>query len=249
MNKVAVVFGGTRGIGRGVAAVLLQDHYNVAVLSRKMDHVNEACEDIKQNLAQEEADAIQGLMCDITQEDDVNRCVKNILTRWGRVDVLINAAGINTNSLLVRTSSNGIHQQLNTNLIGPLLTCRAVLPGMLRQKHGTIINIGSVVGSKGNIGQCVYSASKAGLEGFTKSLAKEVASRGITANVIAPGFITGGMTDDLVATGRLDDVTSRIPLQRLGTPQDVASVVRMLVTCHYVTGAVIPVDGGLSLNL
>lgn len=178
MSRLSVVFGGSRGIGRAVAGLLAQRGHRVVVISRNRE------------AAQATAAVLPGdhvaLSCDVSKEQEVQRTFEAIQKNCGNVGYLVNAAGINKDGLLLRTRPDDMVSVLHTNLLGSMLTCRAALRSMLGQ-GGAIVNIGSVVGLKGNAGQCAYSASKAGLEGFTRSLAKEVASRNVRVNLVAPG--------------------------------------------------------------
>ena len=175
--------------------------------------------------------------CDVSKEESVVAACQFIIERAKRADVLVNAAGVNKDSLLMRLKSNDIRYHVNTNLVGSMLTCRGLLPLMLKQRRGAIINIGSVVGSVGNVGQSAYSASKAGLIGFTRSLAKEVGSRGVRANVLAPGFIETDMTAGISADSQQLLIDS-IPIRRFGTVEETAHAVEFLAAASYVTGQV-----------
>ncbi|KAM9386137.1 carbonyl reductase family member 4 isoform 1-T1 [Pholidichthys leucotaenia] len=183
--------------------------------------------------------------CDVSKEQDVQKTFETIHRSCGGISYLVNAAAINRDSLLLRTKAEDMVALLHTNLLGSMLTCRAALRSMLHAKEGAIINIGSVVGLKGNSGQCVYSATKAGLEGFTRSLAKEVASRNIRVNLLAPGFIRTDMTAEL----KEEDRERSIPLRRFGEPEEVAQAALFLLDSPYITGQVLVVDGGLHLAM
>ncbi|XP_062858135.1 carbonyl reductase family member 4 [Trichomycterus rosablanca] len=235
MSRLGVVVGGSRGIGRAVAQLLAQRGNRVVVISRN------------QETAQATADTLSGgehvgLGCDVSKEQEVQRAFDIIAKTCGPVGYLVNAAGINRDALLLRSKAEDMVSVLQTNLLGSMLTCRAALRSML-SKGGAIVNIGSVVGVKGNAGQCVYSASKAGLEGFTRSLAKEVASRNIRVNLVAPGLIRTDMTAGL----NEDEEVKRIPLGRFGEPEEVAHSVLFLLEAPYITGQVLLVDGGLAM--
>ncbi|XP_044536134.1 3-oxoacyl-[acyl-carrier-protein] reductase isoform X2 [Gracilinanus agilis] len=183
------------------------------------------------------------LQCDVAKEEDVQKAFEEMETNLGPVNFLVNAAGINRDGLLLRTKTEDMVSQLHTNLLGSMLTCKAALRNMIQQQGGSIVNIGSVVGLKGNSGQCVYSASKGGLVGFSRSLAKEVARKKIRVNVIAPGFIHTDMTKGM----KEEQLMKNIPLGRFGEPSDVAHAVIFLLETPYVTGHVLIVDGGLQL--
>ncbi|KAI4791075.1 hypothetical protein KUCAC02_034228 [Chaenocephalus aceratus] len=230
MSRLAVVCGGSRGIGGAVALLLAERGCRVVVLSRDQDSARAAME------ALPGGDHLS-LSCDVSKEQEVQRSFETIQKTCGSVSYLVNAAGIN------RTPPDLMVSMLHTNLLGSMLTCRAALRSMLRPPGGAIVNIGSVVGLKGNVGQSVYSASKSGLQGFTRSLAKEVASRNVRVNLLLPGFIRTNMTEGLEDSERL------IPLRRFGTGQEVAQAVLFLLESQYVTGAELLVDGGLHLNM
>ncbi|XP_006061884.1 3-oxoacyl-[acyl-carrier-protein] reductase isoform X3 [Bubalus bubalis] len=185
------------------------------------------------------------LSCDVAKEHDVQNTFEEIEKNLGRVNFLVNAAGINRDNLLVRTSTEDMLSQLHTNLLGSMLTCRAALKTMIKQQGGSIVNVGSVVGLKGNSGQSVYSASKGGLVGFSRALAKEVAKKKIRVNVVAPGFIHTDMTKGL----NEELLKKNIPLGRFGDALDVAQAVVFLLESPYVTGHVLVVDGGLQLTM
>lgn len=180
------------------------------------------------------------VQCDVSNEQSVTAACRLISERAKRADVLVNAAGVNKDSLLMRLKVDDIHYHLDTNLIGSMLTCRGLLPLMLKQRHGAIVNVGSVAGSIGNVGQSAYSASKAGLVGFTRSLANEVASRGVRANVLAPGYIETDMTAKITGDAKTK-LTDSIPAKRFGTAEETAHAVHFLAEASYVTGQVNPI--------
>ncbi|MGB5768252.1 MAG: 3-oxoacyl-ACP reductase family protein, partial [Crocosphaera sp.] len=191
-----------------------------------------------------EAIATQG---DVSLAEDVDNLIKTALDKFGRIDVLVNNAGITRDTLLMRMKPEDWQAVIDLNLTGVFLCTKAVTKTMLKQKSGRIINISSVVGQMGNPGQANYSAAKAGVIGFTKAVAKEVASRGVTVNGVAPGFIATDMTEKVKA----DDILPFIPLGRLGTPEEVAGMVRFLATdaaAAYITGQVFNVDGGMVMG-
>ncbi|XP_068174988.1 carbonyl reductase family member 4 isoform X2 [Antennarius striatus] len=185
------------------------------------------------------------LSCDVSKEQEVQKAFETIQKTSGNISYLVNTAGINRDALLLRTKPEDMVALLHTNLLGTMLTCRAALRTMLQTQGAAIVNIGSVVGLKGNAGQCVYSATKAGLEGFTRSLAKEVSSRNVRVNLLAPGFIHTDMTASLREGG----VERTIPLGRFGEPEEVAQAVLFLLESTYITGQVLAVDGGLQLAM
>ncbi|XP_005809992.1 carbonyl reductase family member 4 [Xiphophorus maculatus] len=238
MSRLAVVCGGSRGIGEAVARLLAERGCRVAVVSRNQEAAEAAV------AALHGADH-RAFSCDVSKEQQVQETFETIQKTCGDIAYLVNAAGINRDALLLRTKPEEVVAVLHTNLLGPMLTCRAALRSMLRTPGAAIVNIGSVVGLKGNCGQCAYGASKAGLEGFTRSLAKEVASRNIRVNLLAPGFIHTDMTVGLKEEAR----ARSIPLGRFGTPEEVATAVLFLLDSSYVTGQVLVADGGLQLAM
>ncbi|XP_064845512.1 carbonyl reductase family member 4-like isoform X1 [Oncorhynchus masou masou] len=238
MSRLCVVCGGSRGIGRAVSKLLAERGCRVAVVSRNQD----AAQATVVSLAGADHMAFS---CDVSKGEEVQNIFETIQKTCGNVSYLVNAAGINRDGLLLRTRPEDMVALLHTNLLGSMLTCKAALRSMLHTQGGAIVNIGSVVGSKGNAGQCVYSASKAGLEGFTRSLAKEVASRNVRVNLLAPGFIRTDMTVGL----REGEGVRTIPLGRFGEPEEVAMAVLFLLESPYITGQVLVVDGGLQLAM
>lgn len=240
MRPVAIVFGGTKGIGRAIARKLLSNGYRVAVASRHEVNVAEATGEFGVS----EEPVVLGIQCDVTSEQEVQHCFKLVEEQWATPYATINAAGINKDGLLIKADSSTIASIVNTNLIGAISTSKHAVRSLMRKRDGVIINIGSVVGLNGNPGQTVYSSSKSGLIGFTKSLAKEVGSKGIRANLVVPGFINTRMT---TALSSLVEVKDAIPLQRFGEPEEVAELVHFLTKATYITGQVLIVDGGLHL--
>ncbi|RVE73821.1 hypothetical protein OJAV_G00035160 [Oryzias javanicus] len=238
MSRLAVVCGGSRGIGAAVSRLLAERGCRVAVLSRNEDASRAA-------VAALPGGDHGAFSCDVSKEQEVQRTFESIRRTCGHASYLVNAAGVNRDALLLRTRPEDMRALLHTNLLGCMLTCRAALRDMLHMQEAAILNIGSVVGLKGNAGQCVYSATKAGLEGFTRSLAKEVASRNVRVNLLAPGFIRTDMTGGLSEEQRARSV----PMGRFGEPQDVALAALFLLESSYITGQVLVVDGGLQLAM
>jgi 3-oxoacyl-[acyl-carrier protein] reductase len=240
-GQVAVVTGASRGIGRAVAIALAVAGAQVVVnYARSSTAADEVVAEIV--TAGGSAVAIQA---DVSQADQVDGLINGTLEKFGRVDVLVNNAGITRDTLLLRMKLEDWQAVIDLNLTGVFLCTRAVAKIMLKQRSGRIINIASVAGQMGNPGQANYSAAKAGVIGFTKTVAKELASRGITANAVAPGFIETDMTDDL---GNTDEIRKFIPLGRFGQPEDIAGMVRFLAAdpaAAYITGQVFNVDGGM----
>ena len=242
MEKVALITGATRGIGKQIAITLAKEGYNIALNYRKE---NEDLENAKKEISEigVEVLAVQG---DVSNYDDCERFVKQVIEKYGHIDVLVNNAGITRDSLLIRMKEEDFKQVIDTNLGGTYNVTKNVISYMMKAHSGRIINISSVVGIVGNAGQTNYSASKAGIIGFTKSLAKEVASRNILVNAIAPGFIETDMTGVLKEEIR-NEIAKNIPVKRMGSAQEVAKVVKFLASedSSYITGQVINVDGGM----
>jgi len=184
-----------------------------------------------------------GVKCDVSNYSSATSAIKETESHLGNIDILVNCAGISKDGLLVRFQEEDMKEVIDTNLVGSMYMCKAVSKGMIKKNKGAIINIGSVIGIHGNEGQSVYSASKAGIIGFTKSLAKELGHKGITVNVVAPGYIDTDMTKNMVK----EKILPQISLNRFGTVEDVASSVLFLANSSYITGQILVVDGGLSL--
>jgi 3-oxoacyl-[acyl-carrier protein] reductase len=242
-GQIALVTGASRGIGRAVALALAEAGAEVVVnYSSSPDAADAVVSEIKGSGGQAYA-----LQANVADEEAVNGLIKTVIERSGRIDVLVNNAGITRDGLLMRMKTEDWQSVINLNLSGVFLCTRAVTRPMLKQKSGRIINITSVVGLMGNAGQSNYAAAKAGVVGFTRSTAKEMASRGITVNAVAPGFIATDMTKDLDAEG----ILAAIPLGRFGTPEQVAGAVRFLAAdpaAAYITGQVLQVDGGMVMG-
>ena len=240
-NKVAIVTGSGRGIGKAIALKLAEDGATV-VVNDVAETVNSVAEEIKAMNRQSLA-----VVADISSAPDVTRLVDTTIAIYGRVDILVNNAGITRDQLLLRMSDEDWDRVLNVNLKSVFLCTRAVLRHMLKQRWGRIVNISSIVGIIGNPGQANYASAKAGIIGFTRTIAKEVASRGITVNAIAPGFIDTEMTQKLPEEWK-QQLKSRIPVGYLGTPRDVAEAVAFLASeeARYITGQVLNVDGGMA---
>ncbi|MGF1590998.1 MAG: 3-oxoacyl-[acyl-carrier-protein] reductase [Pleurocapsa sp.] len=239
-DKVAVVTGASRGIGKAAALALANQGAKVVVnYARSSD----AAEATVQEIVQTGGEAI-AVQADVSQSAEVENLIKTTLDKFGRIDVLVNNAGITKDTLLLRMKLEQWQAVIDLNLTGVFLCTKAVSKTMLKQRSGRIINIASVAGQMGNPGQANYSAAKAGVIGFTKTVAKELANRGITVNAIAPGFIETDMTNDL----KSDDIISFIPLGRYGKPEEVAGTIRFLAAdpaAAYITGQVFNVDGGM----
>lgn len=242
MDKCALITGATRGIGKQIAITLAKQGYNIALNYRKE---NEELENTKKEI-EKIGVQILAVKGDVANFEDCENFVKQVIERFGQIDVLVNNAGITKDMLLMRMKKEVFEQVIDTNLVGTFNVTKNVVPYMMKARSGRIINISSVVGISGNAGQTNYSASKAGIIGFTKSLAKEIASRNILVNAVAPGFIETNMTDVLKDDVK-QEIAKNIPLKRMGTTQDVANVVKFLASddSSYITGQVINVDGGM----
>lgn len=240
-GKVALITGGARGIGRAIALRLARDGVRIAIA----DLLREEGLSTQKEVKEAGSEAMFAAL-DVTDEASVKDAVAQVEGRWGRIDILANNAGITRDRLLLRLSEQDWDAVLDVNLKGAYLCSRAVLPLMLRQRWGRIVGTASVVGLAGNPGQTNYAASKAGLIGFTKALAREVATRNITVNAVAPGYIETQMVQALSEKVQ-EAILGQIPMGRFGTPEDVAGVVAFLCSeeAGYITGHVINVDGGM----
>ncbi|HXG35464.1 MAG TPA: 3-oxoacyl-[acyl-carrier-protein] reductase [Dehalococcoidia bacterium] len=243
-RRSVLITGGSRGIGRAITLAFAERGAKIAINFRENRAAAEQCAEEVKKL---------GASCllvpgDVTVEADVERFVTAAQEAFGGIDILVNNAGFHRDNLLIRMTSQDWDDVVNTNLRGAFLCTRSVLRYMMRQRWGRIINISSVSGIAGNAGQANYSAAKAGLVGFTKAIAREVGSRGITANVVAPGLILTELTRD-IGEGLIQAAIERSVLGRLGTPEEVAGAVVFLATdeASYITGQVIMVDGGLGM--
>jgi len=232
-TKVALITGGNRGIGLAIAEKFKQDGYQVVVTHRSGSAPQ----------------GLEGVIMDVTDSDSVNNAVKTIEVKYGRIDVLVANAGITKDGLAMRMSDEDFESVVETNLMGAFRVARACTRGMLKQKSGRIIFVGSVVGMLGSAGQVNYAATKSGLIGMARSFARELGSRGITANVVAPGFVETDMTQ-VLDEKRKAEIIGAVPLARFATPNEVAGVVAFLASpeAAYISGAVIPIDGGLGMG-
>lgn len=241
-GKTAIVTGGSRGIGRAIACCLAEEGANVAVIFAGN---TAAAEETLQQIKEKGGNAIS-IQCDVANEDAVAAMVKEVKDTFGSVDILVNNAGITRDGLLMRMKTSDWQAVLDTNLTGAFFCTKGVTKLMMKQRSGAIVNLTSVVGLTGNAGQANYAAAKAGIIGFTKSIAKELASRGIRANAIAPGCIDTDMTA-VLSDAVKEEMLKTIPLGRVAQPEEVAKAVLFLVSdcASYITGQVLNVDGGM----
>ncbi len=240
-GKVSFITGAAQGIGKSIAQSLAEAGADVVVADLDISKARETAKEISEQGAKTLA-----LKVNVASLPEVQEAVDSVMTQWGRLDILVNNAGITRDSLLLRMKEEDWNLVMDVNLKGTFNCTKAVLPLMTKKRNGKIVNIASIVGVMGNAGQANYAASKAAVIGFTKSVAREYASRGINVNAVAPGFIETAMTQALSQEVR-DNLYKQIPLGRLGTSQDVAHAVRFLVSeeAAYITGQVIHVNGGM----
>ena len=241
-GKTAIVTGGSRGIGRAIALRLAEEGANVAVIYAGN---TAAAEETQKAIAAQGGQSI-AIQCDVANEEAVTAMVKQVKEQFGSVDILVNNAGITRDGLLMRMKTADWQAVLDTNLTGTFFCTKAVTKLMMKQRSGAIVNLTAVVGLTGNAGQANYAAAKSGIIGFTKSVAKELASRGIRANAVAPGYIDTDMTAVLSDTVK-EEMIKAIPMGRIAQPQEVANAVLFLVSdcSSYITGQVLNVDGGV----
>lgn len=241
-RKSVLITGGSRGIGKEVAIQYAEHGYNVIInyVSDKTD-----VEELKKEFNDKGIESLI-VKADVSKEEEVGFLVKQAIEKFEKIDVLVNNAGITRDNLLMRMSEEEFNKVVDINLKGTFLVTKAVSKYMMKKRQGSIVNLSSVVGVSGNAGQCNYSASKAGIIGFTKSIAKELASRNIRANAVAPGFIETDMTSVLSDTVK-ENINNQIPLKRMGTAKEVAELIYFLGSekSEYITGQVINVDGGM----
>jgi len=242
-NQVAIVTGASRGIGKATAIALATEGAKVVInYARSSD----AAEAVVAEITAAGGEAI-ALQADVSQADQVDGLIKATLDKWGQIDILVNNAGITKDGLLMRMKLEAWQAVIDLNLTGVFLCTKAVTKTMMKKRHGRIINITSVAGLMGNPGQANYSAAKAGVIGFTKTVAKELSSRNITVNAVAPGFIATDMTESLDN----DEILKYIPMGRFGQPEDIAGMIRFLAAdpaAAYITGQTFNVDGGMVMH-
>jgi 3-oxoacyl-[acyl-carrier protein] reductase len=243
-DKVVLVTGGTRGIGRACAEAFAKEGAKVAICGRSQESTEQAAAELSQSTS----GTVKGYACDIGNSQAVNALIKSISEDLGPITILINNAGITKDGLIMRMKDEAWSEVFQTNLDGTFYTCRAASRGMMKERFGRIINLSSIVGIRGQAGQTNYSAAKAGIIGFSKALAQELASRNITVNVIAPGYIQTDMTAEL-GEEALAKMVEQIPAKRGGTPEDIAAAALFLASngAAYITGHVLSVDGGLGM--
>lgn len=241
-GKTVIITGASRGIGKAIAMKFAKQGANIVINYRSSGAlVEQLTKELEENGAQ-----VLSVQADVGKDEDAKKLVDGAVNKFGRVDILVNNAGITKDNLIIRMKEEEFDAVINTNLKGTYNCSKYAAAVMLKQRSGKIINMASVVGVVGNAGQTNYSASKAGVIGITKSLAKELAQRGITVNAVAPGFIETDMTDALSEKVK-EGVLEQIPLKRLGSPEDIANMVNFLASddANYITGQVFNVDGGM----
>ena len=240
-NKVAVITGASRGIGQAISIKLANQGAITILISRNISNLKKTAKIIKSNNGKTEV-----YSCDISNYNNFNDIINKIINNWGKIDILVNNAGITKDNLIIRMNENEWDEVIDINLKGCFNSIKAVSRSMIKNKTGSIVNISSVIGLIGNTGQSNYAASKAGIIGLTKSIAKELGSRNITINCIAPGYINTDMTDKLNEEQKTK-IKNSIPLKKFGTVDDIANLTCFLISedARYITGQTFNVDGGM----
>lgn len=243
-KKIVLVTGASRGIGKGIAVELGKNGGQVIGTATSEQGANNITEYLKQ-----EGIEGQGMMLDVRSSDSIDQCMTAINEKYGNIDILVNNAGITRDTLLMRMKLEQWEEVYETNLRSVFLLSKACLRGMMKSRSGRIINISSVVGTTGNPGQANYASTKAGMEGFTKSLAREVGNRGVTVNCVAPGFVSTDMTDELTDEQK-QQILASVPMGKLGQVEDIAKAVKFLASddSAYVTGQTLHVNGGMHME-
>ncbi len=241
-RKTVLITGGSRGIGKEVATVFAENGYDI-IINYESDKTD--VESLKKEFDEKGVESLI-IKADVSKQEEVDNLIKQAIEKFEKIDVLVNNAGITKDNLLMRMSEEEFDKVIEINLKGTFLVTKAVTKYMMKKRQGSIVNLSSVVGVAGNSGQCNYSASKAGIIGFTKSIAKELASRNIRANAVAPGFIATDMTS-VLSDAVKENINGQIPLKRMGTAKEVAELIYFLGSekSSYITGQVINVDGGM----
>lgn len=244
-GKVALITGGTAGIGKAIACLYAQHGADVVILGTNKERSEQALKEIEA-IKMDPQQRTACYLVDVSKSKEVEQTVEKIIQDWGKIDILVNNAGITRDNLLMKMSEEDWDLVIDVNLKSVYNTCRALSRPMMKARGGTIINIASVIGLTGNAGQVNYAASKSGMIGLTKSLAKELASRGIRANCIAPGYIETQMTEGLSPAIK-ETILTKIPMSRIGQPRDIAHAALFLASdlASYITGQVLTVDGGM----
>jgi len=244
-GKTVLITGGTAGIGKQIALSFAEHGASVAIFGTNAERAEQVVAELKEKQVSDDQQFLAEIV-NVSDKEMIGKAIEDILAHWGRIDVLINNAGITRDGLLMRMPEEHWDEVIDVNLKSVFNTCQALVRPMMKARAGKIINISSVVGLTGNAGQVNYSASKSGVIGFTKSLAQELATRGICVNCIAPGFIETRMTEALNDTQR-EGILKKIPMGRIGKPEEIANAALFLASdmSHYMTGQVLTVDGGM----